>query len=134
MAVRQYIGARYVPKFGGEWDINEPYEPLTIVTHLNNSYTSKKTVPPGISYSNTEYWALTGNFNAQIEQFIEDLADVQADLLDTDKKLDDFIDLTTQRKYILIGDSYNNPSRDGGWGGHVINNMGLTLNTDVWNT
>ena len=37
---RQYIGARYVPKFSNpiEWNRNNSYEALTIVTYLNNSY------------------------------------------------------------------------------------------------
>ena len=44
---RQYIGARYVPKFfdnngSTEWVKGIGYEPLTIVTYLNNSFTSKK--------------------------------------------------------------------------------------------
>ena len=41
---RQYIGARYVPKFAEpvEWDSTRSYEALTIVTHNNHSYTSKK--------------------------------------------------------------------------------------------
>lgn len=64
---RQYIGARYVPTFADpiEWDNLRNYEPLTIVTHNNNSYTSKKDVPVGTDINNTEYWALTGNYNAQ---------------------------------------------------------------------
>ena len=47
MANRQYIGARYVPKFADpvEWNSALSYEALTIVTHLGNSFTSKKPVP-----------------------------------------------------------------------------------------
>lgn len=70
MATRQYIGARYVPAFANpvEWDNIRRYEALTIVTHNNNSYTSKKPVPPGIDISNTEYWVNTGNYNGQMKQ------------------------------------------------------------------
>lgn len=66
--VMQYIGARYVPIFADpvEWQPNKLYEPLTIVTYNNSSYTSKQTVPAGISPDNGEYWVETGNFNAQI--------------------------------------------------------------------
>lgn len=66
--VMQYIGARYVPIFADpvEWQPNKLYEPLTIVTYNNSSYTSKQTVPAGISPNNGEYWVETGNFNAQI--------------------------------------------------------------------
>lgn len=71
----QYIGARYVPIFGRkneqtmEWDNKAPYEPLTIVLHEGNSYTSRQYVPTGTDITNTEFWAETGNYNAQIEQY-----------------------------------------------------------------
>lgn len=66
--VVQYIGARYVPIFADpiEWQTNKIYEPLTIVTYNNSSYTSRQTVPAGISPDNGEYWVETGNYNAQI--------------------------------------------------------------------
>ena len=71
MAVTQYIGARYVPLFADpiDWDINKGYEPLTIVYYQGNSYTSKQHVPSGTDITNTDYWALTGNYNAQIEAY-----------------------------------------------------------------
>ena len=69
--VRQYIGARYVPLFAEptEWDNTKTYEPLTIVLHKGNSYTSRQYVPTGIDITNNDYWALTGNYNAQIEAY-----------------------------------------------------------------
>lgn len=65
---RQYIGARYVPKFADpvEWNDQMAYEPMTIVTYMNSSYTSRKQVPAGTLPTNNEYWALTGNYNAAI--------------------------------------------------------------------
>ena len=71
MATTQYIGARYVPLFAEpiEWDKTKQYEPLTIVTANGNSYTSRQFVPTGIEITNGAFWALTGNFNAQIEQY-----------------------------------------------------------------
>lgn len=69
--VRQYVGARYVPVFANplEWSDTREYEPLTIVTHQGNSFTSMQSVPTGISIADTAYWALTGNFNAQVEAY-----------------------------------------------------------------
>ena len=60
MPTRQYVGARYVPKFANpiEWDSNRSYEALEIVTYLNNSYTSKKPVPVGTDITNGEYWVV----------------------------------------------------------------------------
>ena len=69
--VRQYVGARYVPLFANplEWSDTREYEPLTIVAYQGNSYTSMQYVPTGISIADTAYWALTGNFNAQVEAY-----------------------------------------------------------------
>ena len=76
----QYVGARYVPKFADpiEWDIERGYESLTIVTHHGQSYTSKCPVPPGIEITNTRYWALTGDYNAQVEEYKEQVKDLSA--------------------------------------------------------
>ena len=75
MGTRQYVGARYVPAFADpiQWDKQRIYEPLTMVTYLNNTYTSKKPVPQGVEINNEEYWALTGNYNAQVEQYRQEV-------------------------------------------------------------
>lgn len=75
VGTRQYIGPRIVPIFGrkGEesivWDNTAPYEPLTIVLYQGNSFTSRQYVPEGVEITNEEFWAETGNYNAQIEQY-----------------------------------------------------------------
>lgn len=71
MATTQYKGARYVPLFATplEWDVSKEYEALTIVLYKGNSYTSRQAVPAGTDINNDEYWAQTGNFNAQIERY-----------------------------------------------------------------
>lgn len=76
MAVTQYIGSRYVPVFADpiEWSNQKEYEPLTIVTHQGNSYTSKQFVPVGIDIANEDFWAITGNYNAQVEQYRREVA------------------------------------------------------------
>lgn len=78
--VRQYVGARYVPMFANplEWSDTREYEPLTIVTWQGNSYTSMQYVPTGIEITNTAYWALTGNFNAQVEAYRAEVKAVSA--------------------------------------------------------
>lgn len=67
----EYTGMRYVPVFADppEWSSANTYEPLEIVIHKGSSYTSKTFVPVGIDISNSTYWALTGNYNAQVEQY-----------------------------------------------------------------
>ena len=92
----QYVGARYVPIFGRkdedtiEWDNSAPYEPLTIVIHQGSSYTSRQYVPAGIDISNADYWAQTGNFNAQIEQYRADVAGLALRLQEGLDELDYF--------------------------------------------
>lgn len=72
----QYIGARYVPKFyenpdTGDmtWKSGVGYEGLTVVTWMDDTFTSKKPVPStvGNPADNREYWAKTSNFNAALE-------------------------------------------------------------------
>ena len=82
VGTRQYIGARYVPIFGRkgeesiEWDNSAPYEPLTIVLYQGNSYTSRQYVPAGVEITNQEFWAITGNYNAQVEQYRKEVRDI----------------------------------------------------------
>lgn len=76
MATRQYIGARYVPKFytnsvdgTTQWEANVVYEPLIYVTLTNgHMYLSKKQVPAtvGTPASNAEYWLDVGDYNGFI--------------------------------------------------------------------
>ncbi len=75
MTVTQYIGARYQPIFAdpAEWNSTRTYEPLTIVLNKGNSYTSRQYVPAGIELTNTNYWLVTGNYNAQTEQYRQEV-------------------------------------------------------------
>lgn len=76
----QYVGSRYVPIFADpiEWDNHRSYESLTIVTHDGESYTSKCNVGPGIDIANTRYWAKTGAYNAQVEQYKAEVKDLSS--------------------------------------------------------
>lgn len=89
MAVRQYIGARYVPTYyknsldptSSEWEPNVQYNPLTIVSLPNlHSYQSKKFVPANIGSpaSNPEYWYDQGYANAYY-QALQDQIDEMKD-------------------------------------------------------
>ena len=125
---RQYIGARYVPILGGEWDSRKSYEALTIVQTNNSSYTSKKPVPPGIDISNTEYWVLTGNFNGQIEEYRQQVVEVEKEIeaikSNTAKKG------FTDRTFVFYGDSYQSGIGGSGksWLTILAENTGLTSN------
>ena len=104
MSVREYIGARYVPVFADpiEWDNTKTYEPLTIVYYQGNSFTSRQAVPAGIDITNETYWAETGNYNAQVEQYrTEVLAfDGRIDTLEDDLPTSSFDSTNTVKKAI----------------------------------
>lgn len=117
-----YVGMRYVPLFDGEWVDSKDYEPLTVVSLNGNSYTSKTFVPAGVSpEGNSDYWAETGNYNAQIEAYrqevlqyndrikanadaiatLEAKEDADVELLKAEKRKDPWSGIV-----ITIGDSY----------------------------
>lgn len=109
MATRQYIGARYVPKFADPIEYNSAlaYEALTIVSYLGNSYTSKKPVPVGVNPTNTEYWVLTGNYNGQVEALRQLAEDADVNATEAKEKVDELEAIVTmQRKFLLLADSY----------------------------
>ena len=87
-----YVGHRYVPKIFGEWDNTQIYEPLSIVKYQGNSFTSRQYVPVGVDINNEEFWASTGNYNAQIEQYRQDVQNVKADYANLSDKVDTAID------------------------------------------
>lgn len=100
---RQYVGARYVPKVMGEWNKALQYEPLSIVTHLGNSFTSKVPVPANVDISDNTYWVNTGNYNAQVEAYRQETAQLENHLNNeiTNRKND------TKDNILWIGDSYS---------------------------
>ena len=80
MALNQYIGARYVPLITGEWDATISYEALSVVLYQGSSYTSICSVPVGVPPTNTAFWALTGNYNAQVEQYRQEVLNISSEL------------------------------------------------------
>lgn len=80
--VREYVGARYVVKFSDEaWNAETTYEPLTVVQYGESWFTSKKPVPAGLATppNNKEYWARTGNYNGQVEEYRLVVAQLEKD-------------------------------------------------------
>lgn len=78
MAVRQYIGARYVPLYMGDWDNTRNYEPLSIVTDANgNSFTSMKDVPAGTPLNNRDYWVQTSSFSGAVDALGRRVSDAE---------------------------------------------------------
>lgn len=71
--MNKYVGLRYVPIFDGAWDKNKKYEHLVIVEYQGNSYTSKTNVPIGIDILDENFWVCTGNYNAQVEMYRQEV-------------------------------------------------------------
>lgn len=134
--MRQYVGARYVPKFSdvndGEWSSTYSYEALIIVRYGNDYYTSKKPVPVGIEITNDEYWVLSGDYNGAISALNGRVDGVQDELDDAEEdiaKLRNDVD----RRYIFIGDSYAElTSVTNAWIGVSCGIIGCTLGTNAY--
>ena len=135
----EYTGMRYVPVFAdpAEWSSANSYEPLEIVIHQGSSYTSKTFVPVGIDISDPQYWALTGNYNAQVEQYRQEVlefdgrinANAQAINANAQAIVNLKGELLSQKHMVLIGDSYTNPAVPLGntplWWEHVCKNLNV---------
>ena len=92
MSVRQYIGARYVPKFyegnsGDLWESGIGYEALTIVRYSTNYFCSKKPVPStvGSPNNNPDYWANIG----LLGDLVNDIAELQTRMDEAEGDIDD---------------------------------------------
>lgn len=127
MSVRQYIGARYVPRFSevnnGIWSDVYSYEPLTIVKNGNDYYTSKQSVPVGIAITDTDYWVKTGDYNGAISDLDtrmtaaeDDIDDIETDISNIEDKIG-----VLNSGVIIIGDSYAVDASAGGksWASYV---------------
>ena len=140
MPTRQYIGARYVPKFyenssdhTAEWTSNTQYEGLTIVTRNGNSYTSRKPVPANIGApeDNPEYWVSTGIFNEQVESLRGDFEEFETNTTQALSGINDEIDalndeVFSKENVIMIGDSYGHASGSGnGWIDKLKTKLGI---------
>lgn len=140
MAVRQYIGARYAPRFVGLFDITQSYEALDVVDNgSGTSYITKKPTPAGTPLTDTNYWFLYGSTSGAIvnlQQQIDDMkdSDVPGSLQkQIDNNASDITALKTlvKRKFCFVGDSYSITNfGHTGWIDLVNTKMGLTRGVD----
>lgn len=117
MAIRQYIGARYVLKIyensldpnSADWESGVAYEPLVMVNYNNSSYISRKDVPANIGnpVDNPSYWALSGLYNGQIAQLQQDILDLQHDLGIAENEIEE-LQQHKAMKLAIVTDSYGN--------------------------
>lgn len=103
MAIRQYIGARYVPRFTGVFDPTQIYDALDVVDNgSGTSYIARKTVPPGTSLTDTTYWFVYGASSGAILALQNRMDAAEQDILD----LNADIDLLKYGDIVIITDSY----------------------------
>ena len=99
MSTRQYIGARYVPKFMGNYDTTTAYEALSVVDNgAGTTYIAKVPTPPNTPLNNSTYWAVYGASSGAIVDLQTRMGNVENDILNQYT--------LNERKYVLIGDSY----------------------------
>ena len=133
MAVHEYIGARYVPKFMGTYDATQIYEALCVVDNgLGTSYISKVPTPAGTPLTDTDYWAVYGassgaiiNLQNQIDTINNtdlpalqgaittintvDIPAIQNDIQSLSDDLDDLsVTVGLKKRIVVITDSYGN--------------------------
>ena len=113
--VRHYVGARYVPKLADPvaWASGTSYEAMTIVTYNNSSYTSKIPVPAtvGNPADNPDYWALTGNYNAQVEQYRQETETVREQITGLKNDLDTLKTYLTPEMFGAVGDGVHDDTQ-----------------------
>lgn len=109
MAIRQYIGARYVPRFMGTYDPTQIYEALDVVDNgSGTSYIARKTVPAGTPLTDTSFWFVYGASSGAIIALQNDMIQAQNDIL----SLQGDVAIITpavnkmKRNIIIIGNSY----------------------------
>lgn len=126
MAIRQYIGARYVPRFTGLYDATQIYDAMDVVDNgSGTSYIAKKTVPAGTPLNNTDYWFVYGASSGAI-----------LNLQNRMSAAEHTIDRLANKKFILCGDSYAggispDPGAVGWFSGFITLN-GLTLDSNCF--
>lgn len=126
----KYVGARYVPLFAdpAEWNNTKTYEPLTIVLYQGNSYTSKTFVPVGVDINNETYWVETGNFNAQLEAYRQQVLELTNSKMD---KLNTVVYLNNYSPSTSLSTAFENCFDALPNGGIIVCDGNYTLDSDI---
>lgn len=132
MAVRKYIGARYVPNFKGEYDVTSIYDALDVVDNgAGTAYIARKTVPAGTPLTNNEFWFVYGASSGAILDLTNRMGVVEQKTqnLDNDGTMSatdiDYLNTNVEqqlkavsgdaRKIIVFTDSYGMADAQGGF-------------------
>ena len=150
--MRQYIGARYVPKFRGTWSNTTQYDVLDVVDNgMGTSYIAKIPTPAGTPLTDTDHWAIYGASSGAIinlQNQIGDLSDINPAISNDDLVTsingteEQILNLQNMKPYDTIADVISNianlsngdilmtagfyDANDGGGGQYLISNVELT--------
>lgn len=134
--VRQYIGARYVPRFRGDYDATTAYEALDVVDNgMGTSYIAKKPVPVGTPLSNTEYWFIYGASSGAIYDLQTRMSNAENDIDNLEDNISEVTlsDATRMteikdRCYLFFGDSFDSSRSisERGWIDPLCEKLGIT--------
>lgn len=122
--MRQYIGARYVPKFMGTYDPTQSYEALCVVDNgQGTSYIAKVPTPANTPLTDTTYWTIYGaasgaiiNLQNQIDTINNvDLPAIEAEIASLDNK-----------HFLIVGDSYDVVNTGYKWSDTAMNKLGIS--------
>ena len=136
MAIRQYIGARYVPRFMGTYDATQQYDALDVVDNgLGTSYIARITTPAGTPLTDTDHWFIYGassgeiiNLQNQIDIIVNtDLPGINSDISDLQGEISDI--KADKRRIVCITDSYGTHSITN-WAARTFANIGVDPSTD----
>lgn len=114
-----YIGPRFILKFADPivWNANTQYEPMIAVMYQGNSYISRTYVPAGVVPTNEEYWAPSGMYNAQIEQYRREVHEFDGRITAVENsysqmrlELDGLEKYIRNKRILILGDSIADPN------------------------
>ena len=117
MSMHTYIGARYVPRFCGDYDNTQSYEPLDVVDNgSGTTYIARIPTPAGTPLTDQTHWFLYGASSGAIVALQNQV-----------NTLINEVDALKTKKYVFIGDSYGNGSgNNNGWIDKLVVMLGLS--------
>lgn len=126
---RQYIGARYVPRFVGEWNATTKYEALDVVDNgMGTSYIAKIPVPVGTPLTNTTYWVVYGASSGAILDLQSRVSAIEGEIPTINSDIDNLEDEVEVLKGVgrlwYIGDSFLGLTNN--WGNKLDTYLGKT--------
>lgn len=112
--MRQYIGARYVPKFMGDYDVTQVYEALSVVDNgMGTSYISKIPTPAGTPLTDTTHWQVYGSSSGaiihlqdQIDDIDNDINSINNSINTLDSTITKTIKSASKKRVVFLSDSY----------------------------